>query len=76
MFSKALFLKVVKSQNRVVKSVKMFFLKTEILLGMDRKHCGKRKKCCLPAFSPFPTMSSKAVFVRSLKVGIVWQVTS
>ena len=23
-----------------------------------RKHCGKRRKCCLPAFSPFPTMFS------------------
>ena len=21
-----------------------------------RKHCGKRRKCWLPAFSPFPTM--------------------
>ena len=26
-------------------------LKTEILFGMGRKHCGKRKKCWLPAFS-------------------------
>ena len=24
-----------------------------------RKHCGKRRKCWLPAFSPFPTMFSK-----------------
>ena len=23
-----------------------------------RKHCGERRKCCLPAFSPFPTMFS------------------
>ena len=23
-----------------------------------RKHCGKRRKCWLPAFSPFPTMFS------------------
>ena len=31
----------------------------EILLGMGRKYCGKRRKCWLPAFSPFPTMFSK-----------------
>ena len=29
---------------------------------MGRKHCGKRRKCWLPAFSPFPTMFSKAFF--------------
>ena len=29
-------------------------------LGWVRKHCGKRRKCWLPAFSPFPTMFSKA----------------
>ena len=26
---------------------------------MGRKHCGKIRKCWLPAFSPFPTMFSK-----------------
>ena len=31
-------------------------LKTEIIFGMVRKHSGKRRKCWLPAFSPFPTM--------------------
>ena len=25
----------------------------------ERNHCGKRRKCWLPAFSPFPTMFSK-----------------
>ena len=29
--------------------------------GKGRKHCGKRRKCWLPAFSPFPTMFSKAL---------------
>ena len=29
---------------------------TDILFGMVRKHCGKRRKCWLPAFSPYPTM--------------------
>ena len=28
-----------------------------------RKHCGKRRKCWLPAFYPFPTMYSKGFFV-------------
>ena len=42
-------------------------LKTEILFGMFRRHCGKWRKCWLPAFSPFPTMFSKAVFSRGVK---------
>ena len=37
----------------VTKKLKFWF-------GKDRKHCGKRRKCWLPAFSPFPTMFSKA----------------
>ena len=28
------------------------------------KHNGKRRKCWLPAFSPFPIMFSKAIFLR------------
>ena len=28
------------------------------------KHCGKRRKCWLPAFSPFGTMFSKALLFR------------
>ena len=28
------------------------------------KHCGKKRKCWLPAFSPFTTMFSKALFLR------------
>ena len=39
-------------------------LKTEICLGRDRKHCGKGRKCCLPAFSPFPTMFSNGFFFQ------------
>ena len=31
-------------------------LKTETLFEMERKHCGKKRKCLFPAFSPFPTM--------------------
>ena len=41
---------------------------------MIRKHCQKRRKCWLPAFSPFPTMFSKDFFNDfSLKVGVVWE---
>ena len=31
---------------------------------MGRKHCGKRRECWFPAFSPFPTMFSKGLLVR------------
>ena len=41
--------------------------KTEISLEKDRKHYGKRRKCWLPAFSPFPTMFSKDYFFRVVK---------
>ena len=33
----------------------------------DRKHRRKRRKCWLPALSPFPMMFSKAVFLRLVK---------
>ena len=36
---------------------------------MGRKHCGKRRKYCLPAFSPFPSMFSKAFFFGVVKSG-------
>ena len=41
--------------------------KLEICSGKGRKHCGKRGKCWLPAFSPFPTMFSKGFFLRVVK---------
>ena len=34
---------------------------------MGRKHCGKRRKCWLPAFSPFLTMFSKGFFCKVVK---------
>ena len=34
---------------------------------MAKKHCGKRRKCWLPAFSPFPTMFSVGLFFRVIK---------
>ena len=36
-------------------------------LGKGRKHGGNRRKCWLPAFSPFPTMFSQGFFLRVIK---------
>ena len=41
--------------------------KTEILLEMSGKVGGKRRKYWSPAFSPFPTVFSKAPFFRVIK---------
>ena len=38
--------------------------KLDFVFGKGRKHCGKRRKCWLPAFSPFPKMFSKGFFPR------------
>ena len=37
------------------------------------KHCWKRIKCCLTAFSQFPTIFSKGHCQGSLQVDVVWQ---
>ena len=39
--------------------------KLKFVLG--RKHCRKRRKCWLPAFSLFPTMFSKGFFPNVVK---------
>ena len=39
----------------------------KICLGKDRKHCGKRRKCWLPAFSPFLSVFSKGFFIKVVK---------
>ena len=45
--------------------------KNKIWFMKGRKHCGKRRKCWLPAFSPFSTMFSKGFFSQSrLKLGL------
>ena len=41
--------------------------KNEIRIGKGRKHCGKRRKYWLSAFSSFPTMFSKAFLPRVVK---------
>ena len=43
----------------------------EFCLERVKNIVGKRRKCWLPALSPFPTMFLKASFSRSLKVWIV-----
>ena len=40
--------------------------KIEICFGKSGKHSGKRRKFWKPAFSPFPTMFSKAFFFRGV----------
>ena len=39
----------------------------EICFGIAGKCCWKRRKCWLPAFSPFPTVFSKFFFFRIIK---------
>ena len=39
----------------------------KVVFSLDRKHCGKRRKCWLPAFSSFPTMFSKGFFLQCVK---------
>ena len=41
--------------------------KFEICVGKRRKHSGKKRKCWLPTFSPFPTIFSKIFFSRGVK---------
>ena len=42
-------------------------LNAEIPFGMSSKHCRKRRKYWLSAFSHFPTMFSKGFFFRVIK---------
>ena len=38
--------------------------KLKFVVGWVEKHCGKRRKCWLPAFYPFPTMFLKDFFFK------------
>ena len=49
-----------EEKNRYDQTIKIPFRKY-------RKHCRNRRKWWLPAFSPFPTMFSKAFFLRFVK---------
>ena len=46
------------SNDKIKVTEKLKFVK-----GRVEKHCGKWRKCWLPAFSPFPTMFSKGLLV-------------
>ena len=46
--------------------------KLKFVFGRVENRLGKRRKCWLPAFSPFPTLFSKIYSSGSLKVWIVW----
>ena len=41
--------------------------KLKFVLGRGRKHSGKKRKCRLPAFTPFSTMFSKGFFPMVIK---------
>ena len=45
---------------------------TEKLDRKSRKHCGKRRKCWLPAFSLFPTMFSKRLHSKGFYNSGLW----
>ena len=55
------------SKLKALADEKINNLITKILCEMDRKHCGKKRKCWLPAFSPFPTMFSRDLFFGVVK---------
>ena len=46
--------------------------KLKYILGRVENIVGKGENAGLPAFSPFPTMSSTAFFPEAFKVGTVW----
>ena len=48
-----------------------FFSNKSICPLMTRKHCGKRRKCWLPALFPLPTKFSKVPLQNPLKLGSV-----
>ena len=52
------------SELRAFPDDKTYDVKIKISSRESRKQCGKRRKCWLPAFSPFPTMFSKVFLIR------------
>ena len=50
------------ADNKIIVTQKLKFA-----LWWGRKHCGKRRKCWLPAFSPFSTIFSNGYFFRVVK---------
>ena len=64
LFTKRQIFRLVQIENICRKQNESQKKENEICFGKGRKHCGKRRKCRLPAFSPFPTMFSKGFFPR------------
>ena len=46
--------------------------KSKLGIVKGRKQCRKRRKCWLPAFSPFPTMFSNGFFFRVVRGQGLW----
>ena len=55
------------SHQTKIRQHKIYSLILEICFWKGRKHCGKRRKYLLLAFSPFPTMFSKGFFLKVVK---------
>ena len=49
--------------QRICRQQNILYLKIEICFRKGRKHCGKRKKCWLSAFSPFSHNVFKRLFL-------------
>ena len=56
-----------RSKLRALADDKIIVTEKKISCGKGRKHCGIRRKCWFPAFSPFPTMFSKGFFFKVVK---------
>ena len=51
----------------MTETLKYVLSSVENIVGTLWEHCGKRRKCWLPAFSPFPTMFSKGFSIGVVK---------
>ena len=66
LFTKQQILRLVQIQS-ICRRQNKYKLKAEFHCEIGRKHCGKRRKCLLPAFSHFPS-----IFSGSFNAWIVW----
>ena len=66
-FTKRQIFRLVQIESICRLQIKKSDSKVEICLRTSRKLCGKRRKCWLPAFSPFPTMFSECLFLGVVK---------
>ena len=60
--------------TNVTEDINFVFQRIENNVGKEENpgYHGKRRKCWLPAFSPFSTMISKGIFLWAVKIGISW----